>query len=60
MSEYGPDAWNVGKRVSIIQIDDDPSDIDNGRSAALPHPVSKNSSTAFKKSRLARVACSLV
>jgi acetolactate synthase I/II/III large subunit len=27
--EYGPDAWNVGKRASIIHIDDYPCDIDN-------------------------------
>ena len=27
--EYGPDAWNVGKRARIIQIDDYPCDIDN-------------------------------
>jgi len=29
MNEYGPDAWNVGKRASIIHIDDYPCDIDN-------------------------------
>jgi acetolactate synthase-1/2/3 large subunit len=27
--EYGPDAWNVGKRARIIHIDDYPCDIDN-------------------------------
>jgi len=27
--EYGPEAWNAGKRASIIHIDDYPSDIDN-------------------------------
>jgi acetolactate synthase I/II/III large subunit len=27
--EYGPDAWNAGKRASIIHIDDYPCEIDN-------------------------------
>jgi acetolactate synthase-1/2/3 large subunit len=27
--EYGPEAWNAGKRASIIHIDDYPCDIDN-------------------------------
>jgi acetolactate synthase I/II/III large subunit len=27
--EYGPDAWNAGKRARIIHIDDYPCDIDN-------------------------------
>ena len=27
--EYGPDAWNVAKRASIIHVDDYPCDIDN-------------------------------